>query len=174
MRRAMFLLAAMAPAILVAAGVAIAVEKTCTNSGETLRGTAQRDILYGRGGNDRLLGLGGNDELLGGSGNDTVQGSSEADELYGISGSDTMNGGDDNDGVYGGVGDDPALFGGGGTDDISGGWGDDKLNSRDDSPNDSVSCGPNQDIAIVDDDPTDPLVVPWDKVSPDCEDVRVM
>jgi len=38
----MLLLAVMATAILVAAGVALAVEKTGTNAGETLRGTAQR------------------------------------------------------------------------------------------------------------------------------------
>ena len=37
----------MAVAVLVATGVAMAVEKTGTNSGETLRGTAMRDILSG-------------------------------------------------------------------------------------------------------------------------------
>ena len=75
-----------------------------------------------------------------------------------------MNGGDGNDGVYGGVGDDPAIFGGSGTDDISGGWGDDTLNSRDNLANDSVSCGPNNDVANVD---------IGDKVNTlDCEDVN--
>lgn len=58
---------------LVAAGVALAIEKTGTNAEETLRGTAQHDTLYGRGGNDRLLGLGENDTLIGGSGNDTCK-----------------------------------------------------------------------------------------------------
>jgi Ca2+-binding RTX toxin-like protein len=75
MRKVVLLLTSIAAAILVAAGVALAVEEIGTNQDERINGIDGRNVLYGRGGNDTLRGFLGNDELIGGSGNDTLQGS---------------------------------------------------------------------------------------------------
>jgi Ca2+-binding RTX toxin-like protein len=55
----------MMTALLLASGVALAVNKIGTNGPDTLRGTNAADNLDGRGGNDVLYGLGGRDNLLG-------------------------------------------------------------------------------------------------------------
>jgi Ca2+-binding RTX toxin-like protein len=68
MRRVVLMLGAMALALLLASGVALAVNKVGTNGPDTLRGTNKADNLLGKGGNDRLLSLGGRDNLLGGTG----------------------------------------------------------------------------------------------------------
>ena len=65
MRRAVLVLAAMALALLLASGVALAVNKVGTNGPDTLRGTNKADNLLGRGANDILLALAGDDNLLG-------------------------------------------------------------------------------------------------------------
>ena len=70
MRRTILLLATMSLTLLVASGVALAVNKIGTDGPDTLRGTNGDDILLGRGGNDTLLSLTGNDDLLGGRGKD--------------------------------------------------------------------------------------------------------
>ena len=54
--------------LVVASGVALALNKLGTNGPDTLKGTNKSDNLLGRGGNDDLFGLGGTDNLLGGSG----------------------------------------------------------------------------------------------------------
>jgi len=52
----------MAATLVVASGVALAVNKIGTNDPDTLKGTNGADNLLGRGGNDDLLGLGGRDK----------------------------------------------------------------------------------------------------------------
>jgi len=77
MRRVILLLAVMAATLVVAGGVAWAVNKIGTDGPDTLRGTNGADNLVGLGGNDRLFALRGNDNLLGGPGKDEVSGANE-------------------------------------------------------------------------------------------------
>jgi len=74
MRRTILLVAAMALTLLVASGVALAVNKIGTDGPDTLRGTNKADNLIGLGGNDRIFGLAGKDNMLGGPGKDLVVG----------------------------------------------------------------------------------------------------
>ena len=73
-RRVVLLLTVMAAMLVVASGVALAVNRIGTNGPDTLRGTNGAVNLLGRGGNDDLLGLRGRDNLLGGEGKDWVLG----------------------------------------------------------------------------------------------------
>lgn len=72
MRRFILLLTVMAVTLVVASGVAVAVNKIGTNEPDTLKGTNKDDNLLGRGGNDRLFSLNGRDNLLGGTGKDCL------------------------------------------------------------------------------------------------------
>jgi Ca2+-binding RTX toxin-like protein len=72
MRRVILLLTMMAATLVVASGVALAVNKIGTNGPDTLKGTNGADNLLGKGGNDTLFALAGNDNLLGGAGKDEV------------------------------------------------------------------------------------------------------
>src|SRR4028119_558605 len=74
MRRLVLLLAAMAVALVVASGVALAVNKIGTDGPDRLMGTNGDDNHLGRGGNDRLFSLAADDTLLGGPGKDLVFG----------------------------------------------------------------------------------------------------
>ncbi len=117
MRRVILLLALMAATLVVASGVALAVNKVGTNGPDTLRGTNGDDNLVGLGGNDDLFGLGGRDNLLGGEGKDWVLGGNERRPL---GGDKNLVGGPGNDGVFGGKGSDN-LLGGSGNDFVAGG-----------------------------------------------------
>jgi Ca2+-binding RTX toxin-like protein len=114
MRRTLLLLATMVVALLLASGVALAVNKVGTNGPDTLRGTNGDDNLLGRGGNDKLFSLNGRDNLLGGPGKDNV-----------ISGNERRPGGGDKN-LLGGPGNDIVL-GGRGSDKVVGGEGNDLL-----------------------------------------------
>jgi Ca2+-binding RTX toxin-like protein len=70
MRRTLLFLSTMMLALLLASGVAWAVNMIGTDGPDTLRGTNGVDNLIGKGGNDRLFGLRGRDTLLGGPGKD--------------------------------------------------------------------------------------------------------
>jgi Ca2+-binding RTX toxin-like protein len=74
MKRILVLLTVMAVTLVVASGVAWAVNKVGTNGPDTLRGTNGDDNLSGKGGNDVLFSLNGRDNLLGGPGRDVVLG----------------------------------------------------------------------------------------------------
>ena len=86
-----------------------------TKKGETLEGTAARDLILAKAGNDRLQGRGGDDTLKGGSGRDVALGGAGKDILYGDGGADTLKGGRGNDILIGGAGED-LLIGNGGAD----------------------------------------------------------
>jgi len=165
----------MALTLLVASGVALAVNKIGTDGPDTLRGTNGDDNLYGLGGNDILLGLAGNDNLLGGPGKDIVNGGSLVepfgghknlaggdgnDAVQGGLGSDNLVGGDGNDFMFGGELEPPAvkdnLYGGAGGDVI------DVLNRP--AGKDLVSCGSGFDRVLAD---------RADVVALDCERVFV-
>ena len=72
MRRTIVLLATMTLTLLVASGVALAINEIGTDGPDTLKGTNGADNLFGKGGNDTLFALAGNDNLLGGAGKDEV------------------------------------------------------------------------------------------------------
>ncbi|MDQ3864389.1 MAG: hypothetical protein M3317_13020, partial [Actinomycetota bacterium] len=74
MRRTMLLLATMALTLLVASGLALAVNKIGTQGRNFLKGTDKADNLIGQGETDLIFGLAGNDNLIGGSGKDIVRG----------------------------------------------------------------------------------------------------
>jgi hypothetical protein len=90
MRQAALVLTTMALALLLASGVALAVNKTGTDGPNILMGTNESDKLLGRGGKDILLGEGGKDILRGEAGNDVAQGARGADEIFGARGNDLL------------------------------------------------------------------------------------
>ena len=124
MRRVVLVLGAMTLALLLASGVALAVNKVGTDGPDTLRGTDRADNLLGRGGNDVLYGLAGRDNLLGGSGKDWVFGGGER----------RVGGGDKN------------LAGGSGNDVVLGGLGSDNVLGEE--GNDFVADGPDREFSI--------------------------
>jgi Ca2+-binding RTX toxin-like protein len=111
MRRLVLLLTAMALALLLASGVALAVNRIGTDGPDTLRGTNGNDNLLGRGDNDILIALNGRDNLLGGPGNDWLDtrrmGFRRGDKnMVGGSGNDAVIGGRSSDNVLGEEGND--------------------------------------------------------------------
>jgi Ca2+-binding RTX toxin-like protein len=173
MRRVVLVLAAMALTLLLASGVAWAVNKVGTNGPNTLRGTDRADNLSGKGGNDKLVGRGGRDNLLGGKGKDIVLGGNE--ECCGGGGDKNLDGGRGNDAVIGGLGSDTVSGGKGNdfvadgpnrefaTDKLSAGDGNDVIGAFNDPAfKDLVTCGDGFDRVFAD---------RKDLVAPDCERV---
>jgi hypothetical protein len=175
MRRVALLLAAMALALLLASGVAWAVNKVGTDGPDTLRGTNGDDNLIGKGGNDDLYALNGRDTLVGGPGKDVVVdapggvwrrgdkillGGPGNDIVFGARGSDKVVGEQGNDLLADGPDRDVAL------DIVSGEAGTDvilvaSLRLRAAAP-DIVTCGSGFDRVHAD---------TKDVVAPDCEEV---
>jgi hypothetical protein len=175
MRRVALVVAAMALALLLASGVAWAVNKVGTNGPDTLRGTNRADNLVGLGGNDQLFALRGNDFLLGGPGKDIVLGGNEErafggdKKLVGGSGNDVVAGGNGSDNVVGESGNDLMADGevelDQSNDILSGGSGNDAIivvNSP--AFEDTVTCGGGFDRVLAD---------RKDVVAPDCERVFI-
>jgi hypothetical protein len=180
MRKTVLLLASIALTMMLASGVALAVNKVGTSGPDTLRGTNEGDNLVGQGGNDDISGAGGRDVVVGGGGRDVVQGGpfpprpetpprceaspNNNDELTGGAGNDFLNGNVGTDQLVGGTGDDvlweEVCFGGGGEsgkfETLIGGAGNDFLWVRDTPfpvpPKDLVLCGAGRDVASVDKD----------------------
>ena len=123
MRRVVLALGAMTLALLLASGVALAVNEVGTNGPDTLRGTHEDDNLLGKGGNDALFALRGEDNLLGGSGKDWLFG---GNERRAFGGEKNLVGGPGNDGVVGGL-DSDTLVGGTGSDFLLGDDGPDRV-----------------------------------------------
>ena len=146
----MLLVAAMALALLVAAGVALAqpygdrpgaqgVTKTCPTDCD---GTAYPDTLYGTNAPNHIEGLGGNESPTFG---DYIPGHGGNDILYGNAGGDRIEGGNGADSIFGGTGED-LLIGGTGEDRIKGGTGGDIIRVKD-GYKDVVNCqGGNDDV----------------------------
>jgi Ca2+-binding RTX toxin-like protein len=178
MRRVALVLAAMALALLLASGVALAVNKIGTNGPDTLTGTHGNDNLIGKGGSDMLFSLRGRDNLLGGPGKDCLICVVLEDQQHrAFGGNKILLGGPGNDDVWAGKGSDIVLgaegndsliddgvrefskdtfFGGPGNDVI------DVLHYR--SARDLVVCGSGFDRVAAD---------RKDVVAPDCEKVIV-
>jgi Ca2+-binding RTX toxin-like protein len=173
MRRIILLLMAMAMTLVVASGVAWAVNKIGTDGSDTLWGTSGADNLFGLGGNDKLYALRGSDNLQGGPGNDFVVGGTREGGLgteYPVGGHKNLFGGDGNDTIFGGKGSDDFLGGAGNDflldagffkwgnvccpagDNLSGGAGKDNIivfNFRKTSEKDIVSCGSGFDRVVA-------------------------
>ena len=171
MRRLVLLLTAMALALLLASGVALAVNRIGTDGPDTLRGTNGNDNLLGRGDNDILFALNGRDNLLGGPGNDWLDthpmGFRRGDKnMVGGSGNDAVIGGRGSDNVLGEEGNDLVADGPDrefATDNVSGGDGNDVVAAVNRPAFvDIVSCGGGFDRVIVD---------RKDVLAPDCEKV---
>jgi len=173
MRRAILLVAMMAVSLLVASGVAWAVNKIGTDGPDTLRGTNGNDNLIGKGGNDRLFALDGRDNLLGGPGKDLVgtdptvwrrgdknlQGGPGNDIVFGARGSDNVLGDAGNDWLIDGPTRESSL------DKVSGGDGNDVLLVENvPATKDIATCGGGFDRILAD---------RKDLVAPDCERVRI-
>ncbi len=175
MRRVVLMLAAMALALLLASGVALAVNKIGTNGPDTLRGTHGDDNLLGKGGNDELFAQRGNDNLLGGPGKDVITAETERGRSYG--GEKNMVGGPGNDFVFGGKGSDNVV-GGRGNDYLIDGF---EVNPK----KDAISAGDGNDGLWVWNRPAGEDVVTCgsgfdrvaadrlDKVARDCEKVSI-
>ena len=171
MRRTLLLLTTMVVALLLASGVALAVNKVGTNGPDTLRGTNGNDNLLGRGDNDILFALNGRDHLLGGPGNDWLD--THPKEFR--RGDKNMVGGSGNDAVIGGRGSDNVL-GEEGNDLVADGpdreFATDRLTAGDGNDvvavvnrpafKDIVSCGEGFDRVLAD---------RKDVLAPDCEKV---
>lgn len=112
--KAILILVTMAATLIVAGGVALAVNKSGDN------------------GDNRIIGTNGKDRLSGGQGDDLIRGRGAEDQIYGDSGEDEL---------FGGRGPDN-IFGGRGPDEVFGGPGDDFINVLDEKDNDEVECGP--------------------------------
>jgi Ca2+-binding RTX toxin-like protein len=185
MRRTIVLLATITVTLLVASGVAWAVNKIGTDGPDNLMGTHKADNLLGRGGNDRLFALAGNDKLLGGPGKDVVFGGNERLDLSG--GHKILVGGSGNDFVNGGKGSDN-LLGEEGNDLLGDGVLCDKGTSckKPETSKDTLSGGDGNDVILVDNKPAAKDVVVCgggfdrvltdraDIVAPDCEKVVVV
>jgi Ca2+-binding RTX toxin-like protein len=174
MRRVVCVLAAMALALLLASGVALALTRIGTNGPDTLKGTNGNDNLLGKGGNDRLFALNGRDTLLGGPGKDWVDTHPKEarrghKNLFGGPGNDIVIGGWDSDNVVGEEGND-LLFDGPdrdvALDKLSGGAGTDVIGVASlrlkATAADIVTCGSGFDRVVAD---------TKDVVAPDCEKV---
>jgi Ca2+-binding RTX toxin-like protein len=174
MRRTILLVVTMILTLLVASGVAWAVNKIGTDGPDTLRGTNGADNLLGKGGNDRLFALDGRDTLLGGPGKDWLDtnppgwsrgdknllGGPGNDFIVGGKGSDNLLGEEGNDFLTDGLQRDVAL------DKVSGGAGTDVIHTaslrlRASAP-DIVTCGIGFDRVLAD---------TKDVVASDCEKV---
>jgi Ca2+-binding RTX toxin-like protein len=110
-RRAVLLSVAAVLVLALAAGAALAVNKTCngncrgTDGSDRILGSARSNVIYAQAGSDEVFGRGGDDQLKGGDGPDEVYGQEGADRVKGSSGKDRVFGGPGDDLVRGGTAD---------------------------------------------------------------------
>jgi Ca2+-binding RTX toxin-like protein len=169
----------MALALIMASGVALAVNKIGTDGPDTLRGTNKADNLLGRGGNDRLFGGGGGrDNLLGGPGKDSLI--SGIDAFHPSRGDKILVGGPGNDWILPGLGSD-VVMGGKGNDLL---FHEERLPRTPPDSGDNYSGGPGKDVIIDKGQSTGKDLITcgngfdWvladrgDVVAPDCEEVH--
>jgi Ca2+-binding RTX toxin-like protein len=158
MRRTILLLATIILTLLVAGGVALAVNKVGTDGRDFLKGTDGADILVGRGDSDRIFGLAGKDSLIGGKGKDVVSGGSERrpsrgdKNLVGGPGNDVVFGGKGSDNILGNEGNDLVANGPNrSTDKLYAGNGNDVVGSfNEPASKDMVACGGGFDRVFAD------------------------
>ena len=139
MRRLILALAVMAVTLVVAGGVALAVNKIGTNGPDTLKGTNGDDTLIGNGGNDKLFSLNGRDNLLGGPGKDCLLCVTQQHRFF--AGDKNLLGGPGNEFIWAGKG----------SDNVAGGEGNDLLSDDGvrEFSQDRFSGGPGDDVIDV-------------------------
>lgn len=93
-----------------------------TNSNNDLKGTSNRDIIYGLGGDDKIDSKEDNDIIYGGDGKDDLKGGKDNDVIYGGTGNDKLDGQEDDDTLIG-VDTNSTLPGVGEIDNLTGGKG---------------------------------------------------
>ncbi len=170
MRRTIVAVTGAIAALLMMAGVALALDIACVSGGNCV-GTDNADTMQGTRGFDRMYGRAGNDEMYGDYAEDLMFGESQADTMYGEYGPDTVRGGEGNDTIYGGPAAD-SLFGNAGIDTVDGDVGADFVNVVD-GQHDSVSCGLGNDRAIIDEvDQGEASFEDFVRLS-SCEDLRI-
>jgi len=182
----------MATALVLASGLALAVNKIGTQGRDFLKGTGGADTVVGRGNDDRIFSLAGNDILTGGPGKDLVWGGGIRSSHQDIRVDYTSSGGEKK--LFGGSGNE-VLYGGRGSDLILGNEGHDLLIGNDflrgkvgeysHPVKDTLSGGEGNDVFLVDNDPAGKDVVTCgggldrvlsdraDVVAPDCEKVFI-
>lgn len=136
-RQLAIVLVAMAAAVMLASGLAVAATFTGTNGDDNIKGTDQADEIYGEAGKDTLKGMAANDKVFGGADDDTLYGDDTAgtaasgdDNVQGEGGNDKVFGGPDKDVVKGGPGND-TVQGEVGADLVHGGEDDDTVSGAD-------------------------------------------
>lgn len=82
-------------------------------SGETVTGTADKDLLLGNNGNTIIEAMAGDDVVMSDIGNDMIDGGAGNDLIYAGGGNDLVMGGTGDDVVFAGLGDDIVLGGDG-------------------------------------------------------------
>ena len=172
MRRAMFLLAAMATLLALSAGSAFTAVVSGTTGDDDLEGTKAPDSLFAQAGDDRLNGRGAGDVLLGQTDDDLFVDTSGNDLLRGGSGADLFAGNPGDDAVYASRGED-LILDDLGEDLLSGGRGDDAISVAGFGPgppelfeeSDKIVCG--RGLDVVDAHPSD-------VVANDCEEVNIV
>jgi hypothetical protein len=192
MRRAILLLVVMAAGLVLASGVALAVNKIGTQGRDFLKGTGGADNLVGRGENDRIFSLARNDTLIGGPGKDLLWGGRRRSLHGDLPVHYTSSGGEKH--LVGGSGNE-VLYGGRGSDIILGNEGNDLLVGNDflsgkvgeysHPVKDALSGGGGNDVVWVDNDPVGKDIVTCgsgfdrvladraDVVAPECEKVFI-
>ncbi len=163
-KRASLLVAAMAAALMLGAGVALANEVPC-EGGElgwsdpcggddpSTRPSEGDDVFYGSDFKDFMEGKGGDDSGEGKGEADHMNGGEDSDTLDGGAGGDSMNGGPGNDFFYGGEGNDRWGVGDEGNDTLEGNAGGDWLSGDEgddlvygDEDNDYLQGGEGADV----------------------------
>ena len=133
-RRAILLLTAMAVALALSTGAALALTKQC----RTIDPNTGKGVCFGTKERDRLLGTEGHNIMFGRANGDTLKGGGGVDILHGDKGSDKLfGGGAPNDLLYGGPGND-VSDGGEGDDSYvfdANEWGKDTINDTGSNPN---------------------------------------
>jgi hypothetical protein len=106
MRKIILVLATMGLAVLLAAGVALALDTVECTAATSCQGTGDDDVLIGTTSPDVIIPYGGDDTVYAGDDDDEVRHSFGNDLIKGGPGKDTLRGGFGNDTIYGGPGKD--------------------------------------------------------------------
>jgi Ca2+-binding RTX toxin-like protein len=176
-RQAMLVVVAMVGALVVGSGAALAADVLCaanpclgTRGPDVIEGTDTAETIKAMAGKDIISARGQNDLVYGGEGNDLVDGWPGIDVIYGgpngdgsAQGTDfnvlNLQGGEDSDFVYGGGGNDfidaaahdlPSQNGAAPVDSSFGGSGNDHIYAKDGNK-DIIDCGRGtKDVAYID------------------------
>ena len=136
--RGVQLIVAVAAALLLASGVAMAASFVGTEEADTITGTFNKDTIKGLAGDDTINAASGDDTVYGEAGNDLIDGAFN---------NDIIDGGTDDDTLYGGFNKDK-ITGGPGVDKIRGDSEADSIYA-DDGEVDFINCGTGTDTATA-------------------------